>query len=244
MFDLWIMSVPPKEISRGVCKVRRSNCFHLAKEALICYLTELHLPPLARMTHFDHTQQPNNSQFAVNQTLNISVAARLILESCLIYQSAHICTSIVWECFIAFCRPQTAGTHGLWANSWVSASLMPAKNVLLWECLISSLLTWATTSAPWWVQASGSTLCYFGLTAARFLWKVFGELWQHVKDKRGRNWFYLPSACLCWLCPREQLPSLLNSPIWLHVHPQKLLAHPDLECQDRSCPSCKSRSYH
>lgn len=107
--------------------MRRSNCFHLAKEALRCYLTELHLPPLARMTHFDHTQQPNNSQFAVNQTLNISVAARLILESCLMYQSSHICTSIVWECFIAFCRPQTAGTHGLWANSWVSASFNACK---------------------------------------------------------------------------------------------------------------------
>lgn len=121
------MSVPPKEIPRGVCKVRRSNCFHLAKEALRCYLTELHLPFLARMTHFDHTQQPNNDQFAINQTLNISVAPRLILESCLIYQSSHICTSVVRECFTAFCRPQTAGTHGLGASSWVPASFDACK---------------------------------------------------------------------------------------------------------------------
>lgn len=127
MLDLWTVSVPPKEISKGVCKVRRSNCFHLAKEALRRYLTELHLPSLARMTHFDHTQQPSNSQFAVNQTLNISVAAGLILESCLIYQSSHICTSIVRECFTAFCRPQTAGALGLWAKPWVSAPFDACK---------------------------------------------------------------------------------------------------------------------
>lgn len=122
MLDLWTVSAPPKEIPRGACKVRRSNCFHLAKEAVRCYLTELHLPSLARMTHFDHMQQPNNSQFAINQTLNISVAPRLILEFCLMYQSSHICTLVVQECFTAFCRTQTEGTHGLWASSWVSAS--------------------------------------------------------------------------------------------------------------------------
>lgn len=127
MLDLWTVSVPPKETPGIVCKVRRSNCFHLAKEALRCYLTELHLPSLARMTHFDHTQQPSNIPFAVNQTLNISVAPRLILEPCLTYQSSHICTSVVRECFTAFCRPQTAGTHGLWAISWVSASFDACK---------------------------------------------------------------------------------------------------------------------
>lgn len=233
MLDLWTVSVPPKETLGRVCKVRRSNCFHLAKEALRCYLTELHLPSLARMTHFDHTQQPSNIPFAVNQTLNISVAPRLILESCLMYQSSHICTSVVREYFTAFCRPQTAGTHGLWANSWVSASFDACKlraplgmpDIL--PAYVHSHFSTLVGPSQW------STQCCFGPTAARFLWKVFGELWQHVKDKRGRNWLYLPSACLCWLCPREQPPSLLNSPILLHVQPQKLLAHPDLECQTR-----------
>lgn len=62
-------------ICKGACKVRRNNCFHLSKEKLRCCFIQLRLPSLAGMTHFDHTQQPNNSRFAAAQTLNVSVAA-------------------------------------------------------------------------------------------------------------------------------------------------------------------------
>lgn len=129
-----------------------------------------------------------------------------------------------WECFLAFCRLQTAGTCALRTGSWLQLPLMLTKYVLLWERPASSVLTCPSPSAPWWAKTRGRARRYFGPTAARFLWKVFVKLWQHVKDKRGRNWLCLPSVCLCWLWPQEQLPSLLNSPKLLCTHPQKSLS--------------------
>lgn len=111
--------------------MRRSNCFHLAKESLRCCLTELHLPPLAGMTHFDHTQQPNNNQPICSKS-----------------DFKHLCSCYLKDWFwsplsrsraptsvpqlsgsapLPFCRLQTVGAHALWAGSWVSVSFDARK---------------------------------------------------------------------------------------------------------------------
>lgn len=162
----------------------------------------------------------------------------------MVNQSSHICTSVVRECLIAFLQAANSGNTSFVGQLlgcsflWCAQSTCSSGSAQHPLCLCAQPLQHPGEPNP--VEAHTATLAWL----QHFLWKVFVKLWQHVKDKRGRNRFYLPSACLCCLRPQEQLPSLLNSPNLPHIHPQKSLAHPDLECQDQSCPSCTMRSQH
>lgn len=159
-------------------------------------------------------------------------------------QRSHICTSVVWECFIAILQA-TDSRNTCFVGQLLGFSFLQSTQSTCFSrsarrplCLRAQPLQHPCEPKP--VEAHTATLARL----QRFLWKVFVKLQQHVKDKRGRNWLYLPSACLCWLCLQKHLPSLLNFPNLLQVHLQKSLTHPDLECQGQSCLYCKIRSQH
>lgn len=133
--------------------MRRSNCFHLAKEALRCCLTESNLPPLAGMTHFDHTQQPNNKQPICSKSdfkhlcnCYLKTGSGVLAHE---PELPHLYLSHpgVLHCFFAGYKQREHMLCG--PAPGFQLPLMSAKYVLLWECPASSVLTCTTTSAPW-----------------------------------------------------------------------------------------------